>query len=349
MKSLYELMDEELRQLHEEGCIDPAKTDMFATLDKFISDDSTCADFIDALNNGVHIDMHSEVTVAKARARHSVITFLVGRVLFEFADFRRKIEWGLHLSKTQAAYLWRLTSVNHDIGYYSSNIRNGMVDYRKSYNPYLLDKHVAAQLGSHVAGTVMAYRQEEILNYDVYAREYHKGGKGEEKVDHGILGGIILYRSLYRKKNMPETEFFNLTSSITIAQHNIYKSANAKSDGMYIRHNLSRLLSTSDFRISTDTPFLLFLCLVDTIECIKKFSREKDSKAYLETRTVLNAILIGVTRDGITIDLTKLSKKASRNEELAKTYKQLLDSILDLQSWTVFRTEQSGNRIVITM
>ena len=104
-------------------------------------------------------------------------------------------------------YLWLITALNHDIGYYLKGLINGALDYRKTFKAYyLLDDNEIDKKGkkmpfSEFYPKAFAYTYEEIENYDKYARKFHYDRKDkEEMIDHGIYGGFYLY-DLYMKKS----------------------------------------------------------------------------------------------------------------------------------------------------
>ena len=86
-ETLYTLMDNQLRRLDI--------PEEYLSLDKFIESDETCVAFIQYILNDDEFtepehgsDLYK---FAKARARHSVITFLMGLVLADFAGITQSI------------------------------------------------------------------------------------------------------------------------------------------------------------------------------------------------------------------------------------------------------------------
>lgn len=351
MKSLLDLMDDELHRLPL-----PLK---YTSVSEFINDDESSATFIRDLLKDDDFqtpDKASDIyDFAKTRARHSAITFLMGLVFRRFAGIFPLIPQTATLpthsdkkTSDQALRMWLITSLYHDKAYYSEYIKSGSLDYRKTFKYFLLtddysDERLECILNyRHNCPRAFAHTYANILSYDQYARNYHAREKDSiEKVDHGILGGVIVFNDLVRKsfKSPKSTEELPAIKAccLTIAQHNIFKSDSAQRDKLY-PSDLSYLYHDTDFRIERTTPLLLFLCLVDTLECVKRFSKGENDKTSLQTMTVLSSINISVTQDTIIIDYAKLRKriKEKNNPAFTSNYERYYDGIRNLHEWTAF-------------
>lgn len=345
-KTLKELMEYELSQMS-------LPTD-FGTLELFINDGKKSAEFIRYLlkDNSYKIpnDDSPLYEIAESRARHSAVTFLMGLVFSRFGDLFAKISSIINRGPEFALNMWLITSLYHDKAYSSTYLKDTSLDIQKAFSPFLLTDNSQSNLpllhkySIRYPGT-LAYTYEEIFNYDKYAIEYHqtKNSK-DEKRDHGILGGVMMFSDL-AKKAVKKGALTDLTMikacSLSVAQHNIFKSSGEKYDKKYDDFNLNKLLSTSSFQLTPNQPLLLFLSLIDTIECVKKFSRGHNSNKYLKTLTVLNSIEVSVQYNCIEIDYSALEKEVSKkkDEELQKDFAFYLDSVKHLHTWTSFCTE----------
>ena len=367
-ETLYTLMNKQLHYLDV--------PEEYRSLEKFIESDDTCVAFIQYI---LHDDEFTEPEAgsdlykfAKARARHSVITFLMGLVLADFAGITQNIseyiaELTKHVyTKKDNNYLkaWMITSLYHDKGYYSKHLSNDKLDYKKTFTHYLLTDYYSNQKlfclndFAKFHSSFFAHSYEQITSYDQYARVYHTREEDNfERIDHGILGGILVFNDLVRKalKTSKYDMDFLLAKAccITIAQHNIFKSSSADKDKEYPT-DLSYLYHDSPFRINIDTPLLLFLCLVDTLECVKKFSKEENEKSSLQTKTVLSSIALTVNEDKIYINLSKLRKRINdkKNPAFSKTYAGYRKSVAGLHTWTVFNSvplADDSDEIIITL
>lgn len=350
-RSLLELMDIELSFL---GL--PSK---YTSVSDFIYDDESSASFIREMLKDEDFRMPEEASdiydFAKTRARHSAITFLMGLVFKRFAgsffECEKTTENTRHTGDKRYGELlrsWLITSLYHDKAYYSEHLKNGKIDYRKTFKYFLLTDEYADDRLECVANfsnqypNILAHTYDHILSYDSYARNYHASKiDGTEKVDHGILGGIMVFNDLVRK-SLRTTKFDGELPMIkacclTIAQHNIFKSGSAAGDKLY-PSDLSYLHHDSDFRIGKGTPLLLFLCLVDTLECVKRFSKGENEKTSLQTKTVLSSIFVTVTEEEIRIDYSQLHKKIDEkgNSDFYNNYKRYLNGVCSLNEWTSF-------------
>ena len=356
MKNLRELMDECLVRITSKFG--------FSKLEEFINQDKLSAKFISILSEGFEFAMPPEssavYSIAQSRARHSAITFLLGMVFEKFGNLMEEIGKTFLTGDTDLQYaLWMLTSLNHDRAYTSERLNDYDLDYSKVFRNVLLREYyedsdrLKLSLFPTMYKQAMTYTYDEILNYDQYVREFHKKRGDIEKVDHGILGGHMLFDELIRRYekagSMSDFEWLQARCcSMTIAQHNIFK-ASKSCDHIYKEYSLDRLLSDSELRISMDTPLLLLLSLVDTVECVKRFSKSENGDKYLQTLTVLESIQAEVTKESITLDFSALRNEikkkgdSSLEEELNKHIKALRS----IGSWTELHTEGSKDKVLI--
>ena len=91
---------------------------------------------------------------------------------------------------------------------------------------------------------------------------------------------------------------------------------------------------------------LLFLCLVDTLECVKRFSKGENEKTSLQTKTVLSSINISATQETITIDYSQLHKRIveKNNPDFTDSYRRYHEGILNLHDWTAFYATAHYNK-----
>lgn len=212
MKSLKELMDEALIEFNIGKDV--------TSIDKFIKDDEKSAEFIRLVLHDPDYslpDPQSDLyKFAKGRARHSVITFLTGLVFKEFGDLFSSLDQILLHGNTENAAedisskLWLITSLYHDRAYHSEYLKKGHLDYGKNFKYNLLtDEYSEEALSilnffSKKYDGVLAHTYDQILQYDIYAREYHLERSRQDKteiemLDHGILGGMMVFNDLVRK------------------------------------------------------------------------------------------------------------------------------------------------------
>ena len=140
--------------------------------------------------------------------------------------------------------------------------------------------------------------------------------------------------------------------SLAVAQHNIFKSSNKERDKEYKKYDLNTLLSTSTFKIRHEKALLLFLSLIDTIECVKKFSQSQKSNRYLETLTTLKSIKLSVSEHEILLDLSELSKRINEKYdfELNNMFDNYINALRTINTWTEIKIADRGaNQFAISL
>lgn len=327
----------------------------FNSVSEFITDDNKSAEFIRNIlkdDSFIHPDEKSPLhEVAKSRSRHSALTFLIGLVFKEFGglydSFEKTTKFGNeHISLK----LWMMTALSHDKGYYSERLKSGIPAHKQRFthklltDSYFYDNWQELEKYPKEIQNVLAYQYDDIITYDIASVGWRQDNKNDERVDHGILGGCIVFNDYINKLQKTtatsiEKELYSIkTCALTIAQHNMFKSANADDDKKY-PNKPPILQSSSDFRISKNTPLLLFLSLIDTFECVKKFSKEEND-AYVETLTVLKKIKLHVDTYSITVDYSELFDhiKNKKDNSLNQSKENYFDSIMTLNNWTVLQT-----------
>ena len=378
LRPLMELMNEALA----------ATGGPYASVDEFITDGEKSQTFINDLmqeNTSRHFSRKAEIGLSKVyrysqeRARHIAISFLFGMVLSEFCSFYASLPEVLNRENENAQMkaalsqrMWLITSLSHDNGYALDALSDRNLDFTTKYKRFLLtDDYNDPQMSSIAQFSqnypkVFAHDYEQIRAYNDYIRKYKKWAPDHELNDHGILGGVDMFNHLTRnmQKLNDHDRYQELTlikaCCLTVAQHNIFKSPEIDSDGFYSEFNLDHLLSTSNFRITRETPLLLFLCLVDTIECMKRFSKGATKGSYLQVTTILEKIYLYVDKDQIVLDFSRLKKYIDEKDKsvtddakkLASTYDKYLNALTSFHTWTVFKGEanpQHKNIITITL
>ena len=356
MASLYELIN---------ALLERNKNINHNRLDDFITNDKRSSEFIMSLSGGLEFRMPDESSelyrVAQSRDRHSAIVCLFGQLIINnISGFKEQ-----SLREQYYDRIWLLSTLNHDIGYTLPRLKDENIDYKSAFHYYLLqevyDKKELQVLNNFAKqySQYMAYTYEEIESYDLYARDYHRNNPNDiEKVDHGILGGIYLFNQkigrCVKEKIVADDFIITKAAAITIAQHNIFKSPNVEVDKTY-PDNLKKLYSISDFKISKDTPVLLLLSLIDTVDCVKRFSKKNSPGKSFETITVLKNIDVSFVNNSAIVSFQELRKKiAEKEKELSKKNKDkkeidissILDNhmkgIMNLNNWTTIKVEKVG-------
>jgi len=326
--------------------------------------------------------------LSKGRASHSILNYLLGRAFSPFGELYSNIEQVLDevagddalkvismstqsiAEKRRRDRLWMLVALYHDIGYFQDAIADEHFDYNSyTYQLYTDDvnggeKYAEIKNYSQRYPKNMAYRYSEILAYDKYDRERRKNmcNLDDERINHGIFGGAYLFNHLMNKSDNMDEVLLIKSVCMCIAQHNIFKSSKEEDDKKYCEYKLKKLCSNSSFAIDGKYPLLLFLSLVDTIECVKRFSRSCNGKKYFQTKTVLSSVSVGVSENKIELDYSELLQRILEKYNLQKdtklplldTYEAYVESISGsvteggkgVAAWTSFRTQVIETREV---
>ena len=264
------------------------------------------------------------------RLEHIVNTFLLGFYFYTNADIvNRNVDKHLNRYRINGrsidfAFIWFLICLFHDLGYIkeadSENFKHSLKDEVESLKYLPLRR---------AAGVPKFYKKiyKNYLDYTA-TKLYH--------VDHGIYGGLTLFKDLCEIRARKETEKRNQNDNIDlywgkdlikvynyaawiILAHNIWFATTPRDRDQYEKHNLSELIVTSpgNYKISCSKHPLLFLfCLVDTLEPQKK----------ILCKDLLNSISWGVKRNSLYISFAKDIKNCSK----ITAYKK---SISELNNW----------------
>ncbi|MCI5773698.1 MAG: hypothetical protein MR210_03965 [Erysipelotrichaceae bacterium] len=334
------------------------------SFESIMVDDKECSNVIKKILNDDYFEKQNDILYSfqQARARHILLTYFIGLVFSDAYLMHKKEHW---------EKLWFITALYHDSGYYSKEISNDRFDIKKHkfylLNSFYNEKKLSClnDKDNYFKKNVLAHSYDQIEKYDRYIRQFHENNNDVEIVDHGILGGVLTFDKLVNNFFKTESKSDDLIeikeSCLAIAQHNIFKSSSENYDNLYLEYGLDHLISTSKFKINDTTPLLYFLCLVDTIECIKKFAKAKKDR-YLKTKTILSNIFIDINNNSITIDYSKLlnhimeadeksfkriKKKEEINfKELFPVFENYYDDVLNLDKWTTFDVYEKNSYIV---
>ncbi len=354
-ESLLVLMDKALK----------SKTEIFKdwSLEEIIVDEKKCASVLrNVLNDeSFQIPNGERYKIVQGRAEHSIINYALGLVFCEFADLFECIDRVMEKHITEgmktANEVWFYVALNHDVGYFHKSISDQNLDYEKKHKYYLFkDKYEDTKYDclngmSYKVPELYAFTYSEILEYDKKDRERRqKDASNCEKINHGIYGGVYYFDRMlckFEKEKNVESKRVKMvkTVAITIAQHNIYKSNSTKDNQFYP----SKLWYGSDFVIGKEYPLLLFLALIDTVECVKKLGRTNNRQSFFQAKTVLKSISVKVDRYSIEIDYSELKARLDKKENdlLSQNYKNYINSVKGLPSWTCLKVDDIENEDVL--
>lgn len=254
--------------------------------DKILRCDDDAKSFITSFiqAGGKRNDTISELIyrLLQYRAKHTVSTYLLGIVLYTQPYIKNIVDKQLDLlvtreNKTKTdrfLYVWFLICLFHDLGYaYETNsLEISKIRHKK---PTIYKRAKKRNMLPDF------YTTELVQNYQKYRKHCMK------VYDHGIYGGLIMYKKLYDKfKEEKEwIKIFQTTANI-IMVHNIYfQNRNKLQTIDYEKHNLHALIYEGNEcrRIFFDQHPLLFLFnLVDSIEPLKHMDMTILHNMYIE-------------------------------------------------------------------
>ena len=210
------------------------------------------------------------------------------------------------------------------------------------------------------------YSESLIKNYFYYRMDRHS-------LDHGILGGYLLFDKMYRNfKEKTKDVFWNpnyaeeivgglsyrpehLDHFAYIADailcHNLWMASKPADIDTYKRYGLEPLIideKHQDRKLNIDDyPLQFLLCLLDSIEPVKRFIEEKaDLEPPMSAEDVLMKFCIHSGKDNtIQIDWCERVK-----EQTNARFQNWLNSVLDLDTWMDVKvTRKEAPSVTITI
>ena len=260
---------------------------------------------------------------------HTVSLYLLGLHLMKLFNktLKEKIEF-LIPSKDKwydYYYTWYLTCLYHDIASVIERNKEFLSETEEIAKTQLYDEDK----------NLFRFDRDIILKYQKY-----RSNKG--RVDHGVFGGISFFNRIkasfeketfghdwqaepvYNKHNLKwRLEHIKHFAYIAdaICCHNIWLAVDSAAKKEYQEKGLDELCveNHTDKLSFREYPLQFILCLLDTIEPVKRFSDMKP-------KDVLENISIKSTGTTITIEWTKSIKNN-------KNFFRWLDSICSLDEW----------------
>ena len=108
-------------------------------------------------------------------------------------------------------------------------------------------------------------------------------------------------------------------------------------------------MSDSDFVIESSHTLLLLLSLVDTIECVKKYSKQENGDKYLQSITVLKNIMVDVSADELVVDYSKLAERELKITKKNEICGRIVANVYDLRKWTCFDVSEQGYKMTVVL
>ncbi len=252
--------------------------------------------------------------IFKSRAKHSNSVFFLGCMLYKHLNLDTKFKFG-----KEFLFIWFLTSLGHDFGYL---FEKNFDIYREKIGSLnaLKEHYIKFDISSGIVNNTT--KHSKLYNQ---IKLYFEFRLKSCKLDHGIIGGLILFDALekHREKQVEassEGDYFAYDwskevrksyarASIAIATHNIWNIDKKE-------QNENGIDFSDIFPLNfTEYPLLYFLGLIDTLDPVKIF--EKDCE---HVDKVIQEIMISFLDDECSIII---SKKEGSNLDFKKIVKEV--------------------------
>lgn len=252
-------------------------------------------------------------------------------------------------------YTWYLTALYHDVASCIENIRLSLnpTKRQKTLEYYLGELDITySPYGFFPYRTNMVpqrFSEELVKNYF-----YYRANNGS--CEHGIIAGYVFFDRFVKNflkftqnKNVEKTGSIKTEGNLTwhieqishaafvadaIICHNLWMSDD---EALYGAYGLSPLLHTmhGENKLSIGNyPLQFMLCLLDTIEPIKRFGARPDYEGTLSSEKVLSSI---------DIDFQETAIVLSWNNEIEEqdSFDRWKNSIIELNQWMGVKCEES--------
>lgn len=244
-------------------------------------------------------------------------------------------------------YTWYLTALYHDVASCIENIRLPLnpTERQKTLEYYLGELDITYSpyrfFPYRTNMVPQRFSEELVKNYF-----YYRANNGS--CEHGIIAGYVFFDRFVKNflkfsqdKSVEETGFIKSEGNLTwhieqishaafvadaIICHNLWMSNN---EILYSAYGLSPLLYTTheENKLSTGSyPLQFMLCLLDTIEPIKRFGPKPDYEGSLSAKEVLSNI-------GIEFQETSIVLSWNNEIEEQDSFNKWKNSIMALNQW----------------
>lgn len=301
-----------------------------------IEQDMRCKEFIDehfqkGSKKGVLniTDEYKELYIDKGKHLHTVSLYLLGLCTKNIFNMVLKKELEQKIPSNERwynyHYTWYLTCLAHDI--------TSVVE--RESNLFYNIEHISRSSFLDDEWNLLRFERETIMKYLKYRRS-------NKRIDHGIYAGTQIFDRLkhsfetetqghdwnsnpvYTKRNLKwRLEHLKHFAYIAdaICCHNVWLATTEDEKSKYHKNNLDELcvFDESDKLSIKEYPLQFMLCLLDTIEPVKKFRS-------IDAKIVLQNIEVDIAEKKITISVTDIIKRHDK-------FFEWMDSIRKLSEW----------------
>lgn len=305
---------------------------------------------------------------ASYRMNHILFTFSLGILLAKFLELDQLItkEYSKYFKDEKNVFykVWLMLSLYHDFGYFIQNkykdcSKFDLIEVENNIFSFNSEKIQAMKLFGLPENEVMTRYDKKI--YEKYYECYYKKNNEIEPVEHGIIGGYILFDEIIKNNQNVETKKrVNVKRGLEINENKVNDEL-IYQDICYriMEHNIWAIDKTKDYFasfiipelkpifienfniIDSKEPLLMLLSLTDTIEYIKKLSATGLDNPNAQNRptTLAKKILINISKNMIIIDVNGVVK--------IDGYNKWKDSIENINSWVdVYSIYENGQLVI---
>ena len=231
------------------------------------------------------------------RAKHTVSAFFLGLSVKKMLRLNTK-DWkrlpgDSKSSAVSFRLFWTWICMFHDIGY---SYEDPKTEEKKTEYAELktIDDFIKHE---DITYSLLDYSDNKDL-----IRHYYEYRMSQNKLDHGIVGALLLFNALMELAN--NSNYAGIYSEIkgyqefytricdAIARHNMWRATPDREE-IYRRFNLWELIPNADMSHKIyyrDNTLEFLLALVDTIDPLKAFYQNNRSKEPVEMTQILNDV-----------------------------------------------------------
>lgn len=298
------------------------------------------------------------------RGDHTLSVFLLG---IRLAEMFKILPYGNKANEAKDPYekdgfnfkyYWFLACLYHDVGYVYENstyLDESIRDEQERKNKLQGDLVSVRTDGVEAVQEICDIQYLHSREFKTYSKAevnlYLKGRAtfGIESIDHGIVGGLLLYDKLRKQfeTSWAKIALNNSSSRIDFWDNGLHLSNNhfeeyAKAANAIIAHNIwietlnkykqfvnMRLGEKNKLTYDKNDPLCFILCLADTLEPLKRLSDVMNAECILRNislefpRPQLKSIHINV----------KITNNDIWNCKAKEALKAYIKAILDMKNW----------------
>lgn len=261
------------------------------------------------------------------RPNHINSVFFLGIMFYYQTGLHKKYKMNTNAPGYKSfPFIWFLIALFHDNAYSFEIDEIEMVKLNHILTIEDLKEHF--KIKHFLFDTKFRSNTQELLKARNSYFSYRRNTRNKV-VDHGLLGGILLYDRLYKirkhkKKINEETLFWDRSliyqykmAANAISLHNMYMPVK-ESEDIYRQYGLQNLIGLTPLKFK-DFPLFYLLAIIDTIEPLKAFVNSGFNDAY-----ILNNLEIKFTSQSVTI---------SNKTDSELVFSTLADKLRNFDNW----------------